>query len=59
MLRVLLLVVGAIVVVFVAAAVIKTFFWLALIALIVLFIGMSLGIFRFGRRSGRRSRSRY
>lgn len=55
----LLVVIGAIVIVFVAAAVVRTLFWLALIAIIIAFIGMSLGFFRFGRRSARRSRSRY
>jgi Flp pilus assembly protein TadB len=59
MLRVLLIVVGAIVIVFVAAAVIKTLFWLALIALIVGVLGMSLGVFRARRRSARSPRRRY
>jgi len=59
MLRILLLVVGAVFIVFVAAAIIKTLFWLSLIALIVLVAGISLGIFRLGRRSARRSRSRF
>lgn len=59
MLRMLLIIVGAIVIVFVAAAVIKTLFWLALIALIVALIGMSLGVFRVGRRSARSPRRRY
>ncbi len=59
MLRTLLAVIGAIVIVFIAAAVARTLFWLALIALIAAFIGVSLGIFRFGRRSARRSGSRH
>jgi uncharacterized integral membrane protein len=59
MLRILLLVVAAVFIVFVAAAVIKTLFWLALVALIVVAIGASLGLFRLGRRSTRRSRSRF
>jgi Flp pilus assembly protein TadB len=59
MLRVLLIIVGAIVIVFVAAAVIKTLFWLALIALIIGVMGMSLGVFRAGRRSARGPRRRY
>ena len=59
MLRVLLIIVGAIVIVFVAAAVIKTLFWLALIALIIGVIGVSLGVFRAGRRSQRSPRRRY
>ena len=59
MLRLLLIIVGAIVIVFVAAAVIKTLFWLALIALIIGVMGMSLGVFRAGRRSARSTRRRY
>jgi uncharacterized membrane protein len=59
MARVLLIIVGAIVIVFVATAVIKTLFWLALIALIIGVLGMSLGAFRAGRRSGRSPRRRY
>jgi len=55
----LLIIVGAIVIVFVAAAVIKTLFWLALIALIIGVIGMSLGVFRAGHRSARTTRRRY
>jgi hypothetical protein len=57
--RVLLIIVGAIVIVFVATAVIKTLFWLALIALIIGVLGMSLGVFRAGRRSARSPRRRY
>ena len=59
MLRMLLIIAGAIVLVFVAAAVIKTLFWLALIALIIGVMGMSLGVFRAGRRSTRSPRRRY
>lgn len=59
MFRMLLIIVGAIVIVFVAAAVVKTLFWLALIALIIGVIGMSLGVFRAGRRSERNPRRRY
>jgi positive regulator of sigma E activity len=59
MLRALLVLIAAIVIVFVAATVVHTLFWLALIAVIVAFLGTSLGFFRFGRRSTRRSRSRY
>jgi hypothetical protein len=56
MLRALVVLVGAVVIVFVAATVIRTLFWLALIAVIVAFIATSLGFFRFGR--ARRSRGR-
>jgi positive regulator of sigma E activity len=59
MLRAVLVLIGAIVIVFVAATVVRTLFWLALIAVIVAFIGASLGFFRFGQRSARRSRSRH
>jgi positive regulator of sigma E activity len=59
MLRALLIVIGAIVIVFVAATVIRTLFWLALIAVIIAFISTSLGFVRFGRRSTRRSHRRY
>jgi hypothetical protein len=55
----LLIIVGAIVIVFVAAAVIKTLFWLALIALVVAVIGMSFGVFRVGHRSAHGPRRRY
>jgi positive regulator of sigma E activity len=58
MLRALVVLVGAVVIVFVAATVIRTLFWLALIAVIVAFIATSLGFFRFGRRSARRSHHR-
>jgi hypothetical protein len=59
MLRILLMIAGAIVIVFVAAEVIHTLFWLALITLIVGAIGMSLGVFRAGRRSERHARRHY
>jgi hypothetical protein len=59
MLRMLLVIIGAVIIVFVAATVVRTLFWLALIAIIVAFIGMSLGFFRFGRKSEHRSRGRY
>ena len=48
-----LVIVAAVFVVFIAAAIIKTLFWLALIALIVAAAGVALGAFRVGRRSGR------
>lgn len=53
------LIVALIVIVFVAAAVVKTFFWLALLALIVGALAVGLGLFRLGRRSNRRSRTRF
>ncbi|HTZ91461.1 MAG TPA: hypothetical protein VMB74_03610 [Streptosporangiaceae bacterium] len=59
MIRTLLVIIGAIVIVLVAATVVRTLFWLALIAVIIAFAGMSLGFFRIGRRSSRRSHSRY
>lgn len=55
----LILIIGAIVVVFVALAVVKTFFWLTLIALVVLFLAVAFGISRLGHRSARRSRWHY
>ena len=51
--------VAVVVIVFVAASVAKTFFSLALIALIVGALLVGLGAFRLGRRSGRRPRSRF
>ena len=55
-----LVVIGAaIVIVLVAMAVVKTFIWLAMIALIFAAVCLALGVFRLGRRSGRRSRSRF
>jgi hypothetical protein len=59
MLRILLMIAAVIVIVFVAAEVIHTLFWLALIALVIGFIGMSLGAFRRGRRSERHARRHY
>jgi hypothetical protein len=59
MLRMLAAIVALIVIVFVAAAVVKTFFWLAMIALIVGALGLGLGIFRLGRRSAGRSHDRF
>ena len=58
MLRMLLVIVAAIVVVLVAMAVVKTFIWLAMIALIVGVACLAFGVFRLGRRSARRSHSR-
>jgi len=46
----LLLIIGGIVVVFLALAVVRTFFWLTLIALIVVFVGSAIGLFGRGRR---------
>jgi len=57
--RVLALIVALVVIVFVAAAVVQTFFWLALIALIVAALGTGLGFFRLGRPSTRRPRDRF
>jgi positive regulator of sigma E activity len=59
MLRALLVLAGAVVIVFVAATVIRTLFWLALIAVIVAFIATSLGFVQMGRRSAHRSHHRY
>jgi hypothetical protein len=59
MLRMLAAIVALIVIVFVTAAVVKTFFWLALIALIVGALGIGFGFFRLGRRSTRRPRDRF
>lgn len=53
------LIVALIVIVFVAAAVVRTFFWLALLALIVGALAVGLGLFRLGRHSNRRSRGRF
>ena len=58
MLRAALVLIAAIVIVFVAATVVRTLFWLALIAVIIAFISTSLGFVRFGRRPARRPRSR-
>jgi hypothetical protein len=59
MLRMLAAIVALIVIVFVAAAVVRTFFWLAMIALIVGALGLGLGFFRLGRRSTGRSHDRF
>ena len=54
MLRLLLLIAGAIVAVLVVVAIVHALLWLATLALIVFAIGLLLGVFRIGRRSGRR-----
>lgn len=59
MLRMLAAIVALIVIVFVAAAVVRTFFWLAMIALIVGALGLGFGLFRLGRRSTGRSHDRF
>jgi hypothetical protein len=59
MLRMLAVIVALVVIVFVAAAVVRTFFWLALIALIVGALGLGFGVFRLGRRSTRRPHGRF
>ena len=53
------LIVALVVIVFVAAAVVKTFFSLALLALIVGALAVGFGLFRLGRHSSRRSRDRF
>jgi hypothetical protein len=53
MLRMLAAIVALIVIVSVAAAVVRTFFWLTLIALIIGALGLGLGFFRLGHRSTR------
>jgi positive regulator of sigma E activity len=58
MVRAVLVLIAAIVIVFVAATVVRTLFWLALIAVIIAFISTSIGFVRFGRGSARRSHSR-
>lgn len=50
----LLVIAVAIFVIFVAAAVGRTLFWLALIVLIAAAAGVAFGAVRFGRRSERR-----
>jgi len=50
---------AAIVIVLVAAAVAKTFIWLAMIALVFAAVCLAFSLFRLGGRSRRRSRSRY
>jgi MFS superfamily sulfate permease-like transporter len=59
MLRMLAVIAALVVVVFVAAAVVKTFFWLALFALIFGALCLAFGFFRLGRRSSGRSRGRF
>jgi uncharacterized membrane protein len=54
-----LLIIGGIVVVFLALAVVRTFFWLTLIALVVIFLGSALGLFGRGRRRRERRERRY
>lgn len=56
MLRIVLMIVAAIFVIFVAAAVVRTLFWLALIVLIAAGVGVAFGAVRFGHRPARRSR---
>jgi hypothetical protein len=55
----LVIICAAIVIVLVAAAVVKTFIWLAMIALIFAAVCVAFGLFRLGRRSARRSRGRF
>lgn len=54
----LLIVLAAIFVIFVAAAVARTLFWLALFVLIAAAAGVAFGALRFGRKSAR-DHSRY
>jgi HAMP domain-containing protein len=49
---------AAVVIVLVALAVVKTFIWLAMIALIFAAVCLAFSVFRLGRRTARRSRSR-
>jgi hypothetical protein len=56
--RVLLVIVAAIFMIFVAAAVARTLFWLALIVLIAVAAGVAFGAVRLGRRSAH-ERPRY
>lgn len=53
------LIVALVVIVFVAASVVKTFFWLALIALIVAALCLGFGFVRLGKQSTRRSRDKF
>jgi MFS superfamily sulfate permease-like transporter len=53
MLRTLVVIGAAIAVVLVALEVVRTFIWLAMIALIVGAVCLALGAFRLGHRSGR------
>lgn len=55
----LLVIIAAIFIIFVAASVARTLFWLALIVLIAVAAGVAFGAVRFGRRSGRRNQQRY
>lgn len=50
----LLVIVVAIFIIFVAASVARTLSWLALIVLIAAAVGVAIGAVRFGRRSDRR-----
>jgi MFS superfamily sulfate permease-like transporter len=59
MLRMLALILALIVVVFVTASVVKTFFWLALLALIAGAVVLAVSFFRLGRHSTGRSRRRF
>jgi hypothetical protein len=58
MMRMLLVIVAAVFIIFVAAAVARTLFWLALIVLIAVGVGVLFGAIRFGRRSAHHQ-SRY
>jgi len=59
MVRTLVVICAAIVIVLVAMAVVRTFIWLAMIALIFAAVCLGFSLFRLGRRSARRSRSRF
>jgi hypothetical protein len=55
----LVVIIAAVFIIFVAASVVRTLFWLALIVLIAVAAGVAFGAIRFGRRSSRHySRSR-
>ena len=56
MVRMLLVVVAGIVVVLVTLTIVRTLAWIALIAVIVVGLGLLFGAFRVGRKSWRRSR---
>jgi hypothetical protein len=56
MLRILLMVLAAIVVVMVAIAIIHALFWLLLVGVVILAVGMMAGFFRLGRASARPKR---
>lgn len=56
MLRTLVVIGAAIFIVLVAMAVVRTFIWLAMIALIVAAVCLGLGAFRVGHRSGQSRR---